>query len=44
LRVLALGWKIQVGVVESASVGVDTPEDYRRFVELYRRQTASRAA
>jgi 3-deoxy-manno-octulosonate cytidylyltransferase (CMP-KDO synthetase) len=44
LRVLGLGWRIQVGVVASASIGVDTPEDYRRFVELYRRQAVARAA
>ena len=31
LRVLALGRRIQVGVVEHAGRGVDTPEDYQRF-------------
>lgn len=38
LRVLALGRFIQVGVVSHAGRGVDTPEDYRRFVELVRCQ------
>ncbi|MGL4944082.1 MAG: 3-deoxy-manno-octulosonate cytidylyltransferase [Thermoguttaceae bacterium] len=32
LRVLELGEKILVGVVEEASIGIDTPEDYRAFV------------
>ena len=32
LRVLADGGVIQVGVVEQASIGIDTPEDYQRFV------------
>jgi 3-deoxy-manno-octulosonate cytidylyltransferase (CMP-KDO synthetase) len=36
LRVLALGRRIQVGVVERASRGVDTPADYERFVREYR--------
>ncbi|MCI0641350.1 MAG: 3-deoxy-manno-octulosonate cytidylyltransferase [Gemmataceae bacterium] len=36
LRVLAMGRSIQVGIVQHASRGVDTPEDYRRFVETYR--------
>lgn len=35
LRVLALGYRIQVGVVPHAHRGVDTPADYARFVELY---------
>jgi 3-deoxy-manno-octulosonate cytidylyltransferase (CMP-KDO synthetase) len=35
LRVLALGHRIQVGVVPHAHRGVDTPADYRRFVESY---------
>jgi 3-deoxy-manno-octulosonate cytidylyltransferase (CMP-KDO synthetase) len=38
LRVLAMGKSIQVGVVRSGSIGVDTLEDYRRFVETYGRQ------
>ena len=44
LRALALGHKIHVGVVSHASVGVDTPEDYARFVELYRQEQRARAA
>lgn len=36
LRVLALGYAIQVGVVPHAHRGVDTPADYQRFVEMYR--------
>ncbi len=35
LRVLEAGWPIAVGVVEEKSVGIDTPEDYRRFVERW---------
>lgn len=40
LRVLALGHRIQVGVVPLAHRGVDTPADYQRFVETYRKQAA----
>jgi 3-deoxy-manno-octulosonate cytidylyltransferase (CMP-KDO synthetase) len=36
LRVLSLGRSIHVGVVEQASSGVDTLEDYEQFVRLYR--------
>jgi len=36
LRVLALGYRIQVGVVPHAHRGVDTPADYQRFVESFR--------
>jgi 3-deoxy-manno-octulosonate cytidylyltransferase (CMP-KDO synthetase) len=38
LRVLALGKAIQVGVIAHAGQGVDTPEDYARFVQEYRTQ------
>ena len=41
LRVLALGCRIQVGVVPHAHRGVDTPADYQRFVEMYRRNAAA---
>jgi 3-deoxy-manno-octulosonate cytidylyltransferase (CMP-KDO synthetase) len=41
LRVLTLGYRIQVGVVPHAHRGVDTPADYQRFVEMVR---TSRAA
>jgi 3-deoxy-manno-octulosonate cytidylyltransferase (CMP-KDO synthetase) len=40
LRVLALGYGIQVGIVRQASVGVDTPEDYECFVRLIRERAA----
>jgi 3-deoxy-manno-octulosonate cytidylyltransferase (CMP-KDO synthetase) len=33
LRALEAGATIQVGVVEHRAVGIDTPEDYARFVE-----------
>ncbi len=32
LRVLDAGHAIAVGIVEEPSIGIDTPEDYRRFV------------
>ncbi|MFT3880192.1 MAG: 3-deoxy-manno-octulosonate cytidylyltransferase [Gemmatales bacterium] len=38
LRVLSLGQRIQVGVVAQSSAGVDTPEDYQRFVSEWNRQ------
>jgi 3-deoxy-manno-octulosonate cytidylyltransferase (CMP-KDO synthetase) len=41
LRVLALGHKIAVGVVRHAGRGVDTPEDYERFVESQRLRIAA---
>jgi 3-deoxy-manno-octulosonate cytidylyltransferase (CMP-KDO synthetase) len=44
LRVLALGRRIRVGVVEHAAVGVDTYEDYERFVRAYRQRGTRRAA
>ena len=33
LRALHHGYAIMVGLVDEAAVGIDTPEDYRRFVE-----------
>ena len=36
LRALEAGARIQVAVVEHRSVGIDTPEDYARFVERCR--------
>jgi 3-deoxy-manno-octulosonate cytidylyltransferase (CMP-KDO synthetase) len=36
LRVLAHGYRIQVGIVAHASVGVDTMEDYQEFVRIFR--------
>lgn len=38
LRALENGFRIKVGVVDEASVGIDTPQDYRRFVERYRKR------
>lgn len=36
LRALEAGARIQVGVVEHPAVGIDTPEDYARFVARWR--------
>jgi 3-deoxy-manno-octulosonate cytidylyltransferase (CMP-KDO synthetase) len=36
LRVLEAGHAIALGVVAERSVGIDTPDDYRRFVERWR--------
>jgi 3-deoxy-manno-octulosonate cytidylyltransferase (CMP-KDO synthetase) len=44
LRVLTLGHRIQVGIVRHAAIGVDTYDDYREFVAVYRRQTGRLAA
>ena len=44
LRVLALGYRIQVGIVPHAHRGVDTPADYQRFVDMVSENSASRAA
>jgi 3-deoxy-manno-octulosonate cytidylyltransferase (CMP-KDO synthetase) len=44
LRVLALGHPIQVGIVEQSGFGVDTYDDYERFVAAYRRSPTSQAA
>jgi 3-deoxy-manno-octulosonate cytidylyltransferase (CMP-KDO synthetase) len=44
LRVLAAGHAIRVGVVAHAGLGVDTPEDYERFVRVYRELQGLRAA
>jgi len=43
LRILAIGRAIQVGIVAHSSPGVDTYEDYREFVRIYR-SLSSRAA
>jgi 3-deoxy-manno-octulosonate cytidylyltransferase (CMP-KDO synthetase) len=37
LRVLAAGHTILVGVIDEPTIGIDTPEDYRAFVERYNR-------
>jgi 3-deoxy-manno-octulosonate cytidylyltransferase (CMP-KDO synthetase) len=44
LRVLAAGRRIQVGVVRHHSIGVDTIEDYRRFVAAWRGTSGKLAA
>jgi 3-deoxy-manno-octulosonate cytidylyltransferase (CMP-KDO synthetase) len=44
LRVLALGRPILVGTIEHAGLGVDTYEDYERFVRIYRQQKGAAAA
>jgi 3-deoxy-manno-octulosonate cytidylyltransferase (CMP-KDO synthetase) len=44
LRVLALGRTIQVGMVEQAAIGVDTPADYESFVRAYRGKPRRAAA
>jgi 3-deoxy-manno-octulosonate cytidylyltransferase (CMP-KDO synthetase) len=36
LRVLESGYPIALGIVQERSVGIDTPEDYRRFVDRWR--------
>jgi 3-deoxy-manno-octulosonate cytidylyltransferase (CMP-KDO synthetase) len=43
LRVLALGQRIQVGIVREPTLGIDTWEDYHRFVALVREQPRSAA-
>jgi 3-deoxy-manno-octulosonate cytidylyltransferase (CMP-KDO synthetase) len=40
LRVLEAGYPIALGVVEEPSIGIDTPEDYRRFVARWRSRSA----
>lgn len=42
LRVLYEGYSIQVGVVEESSFGIDTPEDYRLFVEMERKENGGK--
>jgi 3-deoxy-manno-octulosonate cytidylyltransferase (CMP-KDO synthetase) len=44
LRALAQGRHITVGVVDHATPGVDTYDDYRRFVAAYRHSRHGRAA
>ncbi len=44
LRVLALGHPIQIGIIEQSGFGVDTYEDYERFVAAYRHGPTGRAA
>jgi 3-deoxy-manno-octulosonate cytidylyltransferase (CMP-KDO synthetase) len=39
LRVLAAGIPIQVGTILERAIGIDTPADYRAFVDRHRRRT-----
>lgn len=41
LRVLEMGANIQVAVVSQRSVGIDTPDDYARFVDRLRGRAAA---
>jgi 3-deoxy-manno-octulosonate cytidylyltransferase (CMP-KDO synthetase) len=41
LRVLQAGYAISVGVVDEPTIGIDTPDDYRAFVERWRRSAAA---
>lgn len=36
LRVLEAGFPIAIGIVDEPSIGIDTPDDYRRFVERWK--------
>jgi 3-deoxy-manno-octulosonate cytidylyltransferase (CMP-KDO synthetase) len=40
LRVLSMGESIQVGTIERASCGIDTPQDYAAFVARQRKRAA----
>jgi 3-deoxy-manno-octulosonate cytidylyltransferase (CMP-KDO synthetase) len=40
LRVLEAGYSILVGVVDEPTFGIDTPDDYRRFVEKHSSRSA----
>ena len=42
LRLLAMGGTIRVATVPHAHPGIDTPEDYAQFVEMFRRDATSR--
>jgi 3-deoxy-manno-octulosonate cytidylyltransferase (CMP-KDO synthetase) len=42
LRVLDAGYTIVVGVIDEPTLGIDTPEDYRAFVERWRERTMER--
>lgn len=44
LRALASGCKIRVGQIEQTTLGVDTYEDYQRFVAVHRLMQPARAA
>ena len=44
LRVLDAGHSITCGVIDEPTIGIDTPEDYRAFVERWRSRDARHAA
>jgi 3-deoxy-manno-octulosonate cytidylyltransferase (CMP-KDO synthetase) len=44
LRALSLGCRIPVGLIDRPTLGVDTYEDYQRFLAAYRQLQARRAA
>lgn len=44
LRILSMGRKIHVGMARSPSFGVDTLEDYERFIKIFRQSHVRRAA
>lgn len=44
LRALEYGATIQVGIIEQAAVGIDTPEEYALFVERQRQCAAGKIA
>ena len=44
LRVLESGFSIVVGVVDEATIGIDTPDDYREFVERTERGGSKKSA
>jgi 3-deoxy-manno-octulosonate cytidylyltransferase (CMP-KDO synthetase) len=43
LRAMGLGYRIQVGLVRQTAIGVDTLDDYERFVQTYRQALAEAA-
>jgi 3-deoxy-manno-octulosonate cytidylyltransferase (CMP-KDO synthetase) len=43
LRVLEAGYPIAVGVVDEPSIGIDTPDDYRRFVARWKASATAAA-
>ena len=43
LRALAMGYRLHVGIVQQTAIGVDTREDYERFVDTYRQALVTAA-
>jgi 3-deoxy-manno-octulosonate cytidylyltransferase (CMP-KDO synthetase) len=41
LRALEAGYPIAVGLIQEPGIGIDTPDDYRRFVERWRSRPRS---